>query len=34
MYYQKAMQGKESYASYRFALCLINGKFSKDGQNK
>ncbi len=33
-YYQKGMAGKEPYASYRFALCLINGKFARDGQNK
>ncbi len=34
MYYQKGISGKEPYANYRFALCLINGKFSKNGQNK
>lgn len=33
-YYQKAINAKEPYASYRYALCLINGKFSRDGQNK
>ncbi len=33
-YYQKGMSGKEPYAHYRFALCLINGKFSQSGQKK
>jgi hypothetical protein len=33
-YYQKAMSGKEAYASYRFALCLVSGKFGKDGQSR
>ena len=28
------MKGRENYAFYRFAICLIRGKFSKDGQNK
>lgn len=34
MYYQKGISGKEPYAHYRFALCLINGKFSRNGQNR
>lgn len=33
-YYQKGISGKEPYASYRYALCLINGKFSREGQNR
>jgi hypothetical protein len=33
-YYKVAMRGKENYASYRYALGLIKGKFSKAGQNK
>jgi TPR repeat protein len=33
-YYKLAMKGKENYASYRFAMCLIKGKFSNNGQNK
>ena len=28
------MRGKDSYAQYRYALCLIKGKFSPQGQNK
>lgn len=33
-YYKLAIKGKENYASYRYAGCLIKGKFSKEGQNK
>lgn len=33
-YYQKAMTYREPSGSYRYALGLINGKFSKNGQNK
>lgn len=29
-----AIKGKENYASYRYAMCLIRGKFAKEGQNK
>ena len=28
------MKGKDNYAQYRYALCLIKGKFSPQGQNK
>ena len=34
IYYTQAMKGKNSYAQYRYALCLIKGKFSPQGQNK
>lgn len=33
-YYTLAMKGKDNYAHYRYALCLIKGKFSSQGQNK
>ena len=28
------MKGKDNYSFYRYALCLIKGKFSPDGQNR
>jgi hypothetical protein len=28
-FYQKAMEGKDPYGTYRFALSLISGKLSK-----
>jgi TPR repeat protein len=34
LYYKKAMQSKHSYASYRFAMCMIRGELNKNGQNK
>jgi len=28
------MKGKDNYSFYRYALCLIKGKLSSDGQNR
>ena len=33
-YYQKGMNGGESYSHYRFAMALIKGQCNKNGQNK
>jgi hypothetical protein len=30
-YYQKAISLKDPYANYRFAMCLIKGKYNKEG---
>jgi TPR repeat protein len=32
-YYKKAVEGKNKYGIYRFAICLIKGTFNKNGQN-
>jgi uncharacterized protein len=34
LYYKQGMKGKDSYAYYRYAMCLIKGKLSPSGQNK
>ena len=28
------MKGKDNFGQYRYALCLIKGKFSPQGKNK
>jgi hypothetical protein len=33
-YYQKAMNGKDLYGSYRYAMCLIKGLTNPKGQSK
>lgn len=33
-YYQKAIDGKDVYANYRYAICLIKGKVNNGGQTK
>jgi TPR repeat protein len=34
LYYKQGMKGKDNYSFYRYALCLIKGKFSPEGQNR
>lgn len=33
-YYQKAVEKRHNYATYRFAMCLIKGIFTKDKSDK